>query len=280
MNIILLAIIAMTALGILAALVLYWASKRFHVEEDPRIEEVLELLPAANCGGCGYPGCAGFAAATVSADKLDGLYCPVGGDRVMNAVAEALGKAVVSTDAKVAVLRCEGSCTNRPRTTVYDGSPSCLIASNLYSGTTACSYGCLGLGDCVKVCAFDAMHINDTTGLVEIDETKCTACGKCVDSCPKHLLELRKRGPKSRRIYVACRNNDKGAVAGKACAVACIACKKCQKACAFDAITIENNRAYIDDQKCRLCRKCVAVCPNNTIVELNFPPKKHETEVL
>ena len=126
----------------------------------------------------------------------------------------------------------------------------------------------------MNACAFDAIHINPATGIAEVDEEKCTSCGACVKACPKSIIELRKKGPKSRRIYVSCVNKDKGAAARKACANACIGCGKCAKECPFEAITVTNNVAYIDYTKCRMCRKCVAVCPTGAIHELNFPPRK------
>ena len=192
----------------------------------------------------------------------------------MGQVATILGKEAASAEPMVAVVRCNGTCTARPRTNQYDGVQSCAIASTLYGGETGCSFGCLGYGDCVSVCNFDAIHINPETGLPEVDEDKCTSCGACVKACPKNIIELRKKGPKSRRIYVSCVNKDKGGVAKKACANACIGCGKCAKECPFEAITVENNLAYIDYTKCRLCRKCVAVCPTGAIHELNFPPRK------
>jgi len=276
MDAISLAVISLGIIGAIGAIVLYIVSKKFEVYEDPRIAQVQEALPAANCGGCGYPGCSGFANACVNASTLEGLNCPVGGQATMEQIAGILGMTVEKTDPKVAVVRCNGSCENRPQTTYYDGAPSCAIAASLYGGETDCSYGCLGLGDCVHVCTFGAIYINTETRLPEINEDKCTSCGACVKACPKLLIQLRKKGPKSRRIYVNCMNKDKGAIARKACSVACIACKKCEKACAFDAIKIENNLAYIDDNKCRLCRKCVTECPTTSILELNFPPRKEK----
>lgn len=274
MNLILIAVLSLGFIGAIGAIILYFVAQKFKVFEDPRIAEVEEALPAANCGGCGFPGCKGFAEACVKASSLDGLMCPVGGSKVMEQVADILGMAAVATDPKVAVVRCAGSCEKRPRTNTYDGANSCAVASSLYGGNTGCSYGCLGLADCVRVCPFDAIFINPTTGLAEVIEEKCTACGACVKACPKWIIELRRKGPKSRRIYVSCVNKDKGAVAKKACEVACIGCSKCQKACAFEAIRIENNLAYIDPNACRLCRKCVAECPTSAIIELNFPPRK------
>lgn len=278
MSLITIAIITLAGIGVLAALILFFAAKKFHVEEDPRIDLVEEALPAANCGGCGLPGCRSFAEALVKADTFDGLNCPVGGNEVMGEIAEILGKTVVKSDPKIAVLKCNGTCDNRPKTNQYDGASSCAIASSLYGGETACSFGCLGLGDCAVACDFDALHMNPETGLPEVDDEKCIACNACVTACPKLLFELRKKGPKSRRIYVSCANQDKGAAAKRACSVACIGCTKCAKECNFEAITIKNSLAYIDNDKCRLCRKCVSVCPTSAITELNFPPKKVKVE--
>ena len=274
---ILIAIVSLGAIGAIGSLILYVASKKFEVYEDPRIAEVQEALPAANCGGCGFPGCAGFADACVKADTLDGLYCPVGGADVMSKVADILGKVANVEDPMLAVVRCNGTCDVRPKTNHYDSVQNCAIATSLYSGDTNCSYGCLGYGDCVVACPFDAIHVPEDTGVAIVDEEKCTACGKCVAACPKKLIELRKRGPKGRRIYVSCMNKDKGAVNKKACAAACIGCSLCFKECKFDAITIENNLAYIDPNKCRLCRKCAPVCPTQAIIEVNFPPKKEKS---
>jgi len=278
MNLILVSILTLVVVGALAAVILFFVSKKFHVFEDPRIDEVEAALPAANCGGCGFPGCRNFATACVKADTLDGLLCPVGGTPTMEKVAEILGKTVVAAAPTVAVVRCSGTCDNRPRKNKYDGVNHCFIAHNLYSGETGCSWGCLGLGDCELSCQFDAIHVNPVTMIPEVDEDKCTSCGACVKACPKLLIELRKKGPKSRRIYVSCRSQDKGPITKKACEVGCIGCSKCAKVCPHDAITVENNLAFIHDDKCKLCRKCVEVCPTNSILELNFPPRKVKTE--
>jgi len=147
------------------------------------------------------------------------------------------------------------------------------------AGETACGFGCLGCGDCVAACQFDAIHMNPETGLPEVDEEKCVACGACVKACPRHIIELRKKGPKGRRVYVSCVNKDKGPVAMKACKAACIGCGKCEKECKFGAITIEGNVSYIDHTKCRLCKKCVEVCPTKAIHAVNFPAPKPKPAV-
>ena len=199
----------------------------------------------------------------------------------MKSVASYQGLAVAEKAPQVAVIRCNGNCDNRPKTNHYDGYSSCAVMASLYAGDTACSFGCLGQGDCVTVCNFDAIKMDVKTGLPEVDQDKCTACGACVSACPKSIIELRNKGPKNRRIFVSCVNKDKGGVAKKACSVACIGCKKCQKVCPFDAITVENNLAYIDFNKCKLCRKCVTECPTQAIWEVNFPvrvPQKNQVE--
>lgn len=274
MSLILVAVISLGAIGLVAAIILYVASKKFAVYEDPRIGQVAEVLPQANCGGCGYPGCGGFAAACVKAGSLDGKFCPVGGQPVMDKVAGILGLEATAAEPKVAVVRCNGTCENRPRTTQYDGVRSCAIAHATYGGETGCTFGCLGCGDCVSACKFGALHMNPETGLPEVDEEKCTACGACVKACPRNIIELRPKGKNNRRVYVQCVNKDKGAVARKACTAACIGCGKCVKVCPFEAITLENNLAYIDPAKCKSCRKCEMECPQGAIIAKNFPPRK------
>lgn len=279
LNLILLASAILGAIGLVSAIILFFISKAFKVEEDPLVDEVADKLPGVNCGGCGYPGCRGLAEAIVKAGSLEGLNCPAGGEDTMKNVAHAMGLTPIETEPVIAVLRCNGSCEHAPAKSFYDSALSCAYAATLFSGESGCSYGCLGCGDCVSVCKFDAIFMNPETKLPDVVEDKCVGCGACVIACPRTLLELRNKGKKGRRIYVACSNKEKGAAAKKNCAVACIGCGKCVTACAFDAITITNNLAYIDYTKCKLCRKCAPVCPTLAIHELNFPPKKVEETV-
>ena len=276
-NIIIIAVIALGGLGLVAAIVLYFIASKFKVFEDPKIDEVEESLPSANCGGCGFPGCRAFAEATVKEAKenksLEGLNCPVGGNDVMQEVGRILGLEVEQQAPLIAVIRCNGSKANSPAKINYEGATSCAFAHALYAGEGGCQYGCLGLGDCVDACDFDAIHMDTETGLPVVND-KCTACGACVEACPRDIIELRKKGPKDRRIFVSCVNKEKGGPAKKNCSVACIGCGKCEKVCNFDAITITSFLAYIDFQKCTLCRKCVEVCPTNAIWEVNFKPRK------
>ena len=265
-------------LGLLAAVLLYLLSSKFKVEEDPRIDAVEAAMPGANCGGCGFAGCRAFAQSCVEAGNLDNNFCPVGGNDTMKKVARILGIEVADKAPQVAVVRCNGSCVNRPRTSEYDGVKSCRVESMLYKGDTLCPYGCLGCGDCVSACAFGALSMNPVTGLPEVDESRCTSCGACVKACPKGIIELRNKGPRGMRVFVSCINKDKGGVARKACSAACIGCGKCAKVCAHDAITVLSNVAYIDFNKCRLCKKCVAECPTGAIHAVNFPVIKKKEE--
>lgn len=274
MSVLVSTVIALSALGIVAAVLLWFVARQFKVYEDPRIDDVEKALPGANCGGCGLAGCRAFATEAVKSDDISSLFCPAGGGDVMKRIGEILGKSAPEREPMIAVVRCNGSCANRPVLNRYDGASSCAVVAATYAGETGCSYGCFGKGDCVASCPFDAIHMDPDTGLPEVDQEKCTACGACVKACPKYIIELRRKGPRDMRVFVSCVNKDRGPVARKACSVACIACGKCVKICPFEAITLENNLAYIDSNKCKLCRKCVAECPTNAIWEVNFPPRK------
>jgi Na+-translocating ferredoxin:NAD+ oxidoreductase RNF subunit RnfB len=266
--------ITLVAIGVVSAVILYFVAQKFKVEEDSRIDTVAEALPAANCGGCGFAGCRNFAEALTKSDDLSAMFCPVGGNTVMMTVAQILGKTVEAKDPLVAVVRCNGSFEHRPRTTLYDGAATCAIEHALYSGDTGCPYGCLGCGDCVAACKFNALAIKKETGLPEVNDANCTACGACVKACPRSIMELRRKEKKDRKIFVSCVNQEKGGIAKKSCSAACIGCSKCLKVCTFNAIKIENNLAYIDSGACKMCRKCSVECPTGSILEIGFPARK------
>lgn len=273
MQLILYTIILLGILGLSGACVLYITAKKFHVVEDERIDAICAELAGANCGGCGFKGCRDFATACVTKGSLDGLLCPVSGTESMARIARILGvDAVVTADRKVAVLKCDGSCSARPAVYGYDGVRSCRVINATGVGSSACSFGCLGCGDCVEVCRFGAIHMDAETGLPVVDAGRCTACGACAAECPRGLLELRPAGRRERRVWVACSSRDRGAVARKACASACIGCGKCLKECNFGAITVSDNLAYINPSLCKACGKCVTACPTGAIHATFTPP--------
>ncbi|MDR1415511.1 MAG: RnfABCDGE type electron transport complex subunit B [Odoribacteraceae bacterium] len=271
--------VSLCAIGIASSVILYFVARKFRVEEDPRIDRVEELLPGANCGGCGQPGCRGLAEAIVKANSLEGFTCPVGGASTMSGIATVLGLEIDTRLPRIAVARCNGDADRRPRSSHYDGYASCAVVHALYRGETDCPFGCLGLGDCARSCLFNALDMS-AGGLPVISEEACLACGACVQACPRKIIELRDKGPKSRRVFVGCMNRDRGASPRKACGAACLGCGKCVKECSFEAIVIENNLAYIDPRKCKLCRKCVSSCPTGAINEVNFPPRKVALETM
>ena len=266
------------------AMILYFVAKRFHIEEDPQVAEVEAMLPGINCGACGYPGCAGLAEALVEAagkKDISGLYCPPGGGETMGAIAEYFGLAAATSAATVAVLRCNGSFAHSPRTTEYDGPSSCAVAHKLGASVSNCIYSCLGEGDCVTACNFEALYMDPTTGLPVVIDNNCTSCGACVTACPRDLFEIRLlgKGKKPRRVWIACRSHDRGAVAKKNCSVACIACGKCVRTCdtIVKAISMKDNLAYIDPEICIACGKCVPECPTGAILA-TFPVKAKQED--
>ncbi len=271
-NLILQAVLVLGVIGAIFALVLYFVAQKFKVVEDPLIDEIEAILPGANCGGCGKSGCRGLAEAFVSQGNMDGLKCPVGGMDTAQKIGSLLGVAAMDGTPQVAVIRCSGSCQNAKPKALYDGFQDCSFVSNVMSNENGCYFGCVGHGNCVNACHFDAIVMNKETGLPEVIEDKCVGCGSCTKSCPRNLIELRNKGPKGHRVFVACRSKEKGGEARKSCSAACIGCGKCQQVCPFGAIVVENNLAYIDFNLCKMCRKCVAACPTGAIHAVNFPP--------
>lgn len=258
MNNVISAAVVLFVMGILFAILLGVAAKVFAVEVDERIPRVRECLPGANCGGCGFPGCDGLAAAIVGGTApVNG--CPVGGAATAAKIAEVMGVQADSGERKVAHVYCNGGCKAKDKT-VYEGLQDCNAATRVAGGPKACSFGCMGLGSCVKACAFDAIHLVD--GVAKVDIDKCVACGKCVSACPKKLISL---VPVSKKVHVNCLNRDKGPEVMKVCENGCIGCKMCEKTCKFDAIHVEGGVAKIDYDKCKNCKMCTKVCPRNCI---------------
>ncbi len=269
--------------GIIGAVILYIVSVKFKVFEDERIDVVETMLPGANCGACGKTGCRAFATAVVGADEKDfvNLFCPVGGNKTMANVANFMGYTATEKEPHIAVLRCNGSLANAPKKVEYDGAPSCRLAHNIHAGESGCPHGCLGLADCVSVCNFDALHMNEVTGLPEVDAEKCTACGACVKMCPRHLFELRPKGKDNKRVYVSCMNTQKGGTAKKNCKVACIGCGKCERTCADGSVKIENNLSYISASVNidEFGGALVGCCPTGAIAGVNVEPVVPEKKV-
>lgn len=248
------------AVGLFVGLFLGVAGIKFKVEVDEKEEAVLGVLPGNNCGGCGYAGCSGLAAA-IAKGEAPVNACPVGGETVGNQVAKIMGVEAGDSVKMVAFVKCKG---DKEKTRVdydYTGIEDCrMLAFVPNGGPKSCNSGCLGFGSCVKVCPFDAIHVEN--GVAVVDKEKCKACGKCVAVCPKNLIELI---PYDAKHVVACSSCDKGPVTIKACDVGCIACQLCKKNCPADAVTIEDFHAHIDQEKCTGCGTCKEKCPKKCI---------------
>ncbi len=259
MDKILIAIVVVAAIGLLAGVLLTLASHFLHVEEDEKVKKIRECLPGVNCGACGYTGCDDYARALAKGGVKTNLCVP-GADSVAADIAGILGVEAEDVVEQVAVVHCNGVCDATEKRAVYDGVKSCRVAAMLYGGPDACSYGCLGCGDCAAVCPVEAICLKD--GIARVDRRVCIGCGLCIKACPKGIISLM---PDIRHTAVLCSNKDKGAVARKACKNACIGCKKCELNCPEKAITVVDNRAVIDYDKCTSCGICIEGCPTHCL---------------
>ena len=252
-------ILILGGLGLIFGMVLAYSSKKFAVKVDERVEAILEILPGANCGGCGFPGCGGLANAIVEG-YADLNSCPVGGSDCASKIGEIMGISSESEERQVAKILCKGNCQSAKNKYEYEGIQDCKSASMLNSGPKDCRFGCLGLGTCKEYCKFDAISIID--GLAIIDEEKCVMCGKCIEVCPKSIID---RKIASKKVVVECSSKDFGKTVKEKCSAGCIGCGLCQKSCLFGAIEFENKIAKINYKKCVECMECVRKCPAKVI---------------
>lgn len=242
--------------GLFIGLFLGFAAKTFEVKTDEREIQVREFLPGANCGGCGYPGCDGMAAAIVKGEA-PANGCPVASSENHKKIAEVMGTSVEEAEPKAAFVKCSGTCNKTEVKYEYYGVKDCKKTAMVPGkGNKKCSYGCMGFGSCVEACAFDAIHVMN--GVAVVDRQKCKGCGSCAEVCPNGLIEM---VPASARHLVACSSQEKGKTVKEACTAGCIGCKLCVKNCEAGAIQVENNLAHIDYSKCTNCGKCAAACP-------------------
>lgn len=260
MNGILLAAIIIGCTGLLIGLLLGVAGKKFAVETDERETAVREELPGNNCGGCGYAGCDALAKAIAAKEAPVGA-CPVGGPPVAEKIAAIMGVSAEVGQKQVAYVKCSGSCDKTERKANYYGLEDCRKAVvTPGKSDKKCAFGCMGMGSCVKVCSFDAIHI--VGGVAVVDKEKCVACGQCIKACPNGLIELI---PYTAAAVVGCSSKDKGAAVKASCDVGCIGCGICAKQCEAQAITVENHLAHIDQSKCTGCGACAQKCPQKII---------------
>jgi len=252
----------MLGLGIVFGAGLGYFAKVFKVQENPLIEEITEILPDANCGACGFSGCRALAEA-IANGKASIDLCRVGGEETAKNIAKLLGINTdnISIEKYIAVLLCKGGKSLAEKDAKVKGIRSCKIANNLQMSEKSCSYSCLGYGDCVLVCPFGAIKMNEEE-LPEIDSSLCTGCGICVKECPREVLKL---FPMKDKVLAFCRNLEKGSTVRNACKVGCITCYVCEKKCPKNAIKMENNLPVINIEKCDLCGICINVCPTKTL---------------
>lgn len=258
---ILYAAILVGVIGILIGLLLGFAAIKLEVPVDEKAIAIREILPGANCGGCGYAGCDALAEAIAKGEApVNG--CPVGGAEKASQIGDIMGVSGGDAVKMVAFVKCAGTCEKAGIKANYYGIADCKRAAAIPGrGDKACSFGCMGFGSCVEACQFDAIHVKQ--GIAVVDKEKCVACGKCIEECPNGLIEL---VPYDAKWAVSCSNKDKGPKVMAVCDTGCISCGLCEKNCNFDAITIENNVAHIDQSKCKGCGLCAQKCPKKVIV--------------
>jgi len=243
----------------LMGVVLTLAAKFMQVKVDETLVQVREALPGINCGACGFAGCDDYAAKLAQGGVATNL-CTPGGAETAKAVSAALGVEAEEVTAKYAQVRCAGTCDFTTYILDYQGPPTCESCNYFYQGRGSCSHACLGFGDCVTICPHDAIALQD--GVAVVDKALCVGCGLCASRCPNHLIKV---VPVTSDVYVACSSTDKGAFTRKVCGAGCIGCKKCQRTCRFGAVTITDNLAFIDPDKCTNCGECIAQCPTKVI---------------
>ncbi len=257
MNEIIIAVVIVAAIGIITGFGLSIASSVFAVKKDEKEEKIRECLPGANCGACGFSGCDGYAKALAAGEATSVSLCNPGGDDAATAIGEILGITAEKITPMAAVVMCAGDSENAKAKLEYKGVRSCKAAAQLFGGYKACVYGCLGYGDCMKACPYDAIFI--CNGVARVDTQKCRACKKCVNTCPKGIIEMLPLN--TPQAAVICKNHDKGVETRKECTVGCIGCGKCMRACEHGAVTVENFTAKVDYTKCVGCGKCNEACP-------------------
>ena len=255
------AVALLAVLGVIFGIALAVVASKFVVKVDPKVDQVRETLPGANCGACGFAGCMGYAEAVVGNPDVAPNLCAPGKAPVAAKIAQITGKAAGAVDPKIARVFCQGGRSKSQRKFIYSGVMDCTAAVLAAGGDKSCDFGCLGYATCMRACPFDAITMSDDS-LPIINKEKCTACGKCVAACPKQVIEL---GLMSKAVVISCHSRDKGIDVKKKCQVGCIACGICVRTCPVDAIKIDNNLARIDHSKCITCGLCVKKCPTNAI---------------